>query len=285
MALYLDSASLSDAQEAAGYGFVAGITTNPTLLAKETSAPFEHLKKMTAAFPGPVFYQLIASTPEEMVKEAWQAHAVAPGKIILKIPCNLNGLKVVSQMSPQVICAVTALFSVQQGWLAALAGARYVIPYVSRTERLGGTPLKLVENLSLLYREKPFSTEILAASVKTPEQALDTLLAGAHHLTIPLSLINELAEHAWSVQAVEDFSKSASDMKSAPPATPSLSENVRVPFDMLDYIIGKIQIEELFASNSQQDLKAYMAQRELEKLIEEDEITTRLEELKKKLGK
>lgn len=240
---------------------------------------------MTVVFPGPVFYQLIASTPEEMIKEAWQAHAVAPGKIILKIPCNLNGLKVVSQMSSQVTCAVTTLFSAQQGWLAALAGARYVIPYVSRTERLGGNPLELVENLSLLYLEKSLPTEILAASVKTPAQALDTLLAGAHHLTIPLSLIKELAEHEWSVQAVDDFSKSASGMKSVPPTSPSLSENVRVPFEMLDYIIGKIQIEELFAANSQQDLKAYMAQRELEKLIEEEEITARLEALKKKLGK
>jgi hypothetical protein len=229
-----------------------------------------------------------------MIKEGLEAYTVDPQKVILKIPCNLTGLAVIAKLKGQIPCAVTAMFSVSQGWLAAQAGAKYVIPYVSRTSRLGDDPFEMIARLAEIGYGKPNKPEILAASVKSPQEAVETLEAGADHLTIPLTLIKQMAEHKWSAQTTEDFARTArGETPGTPPSSPppppqpqpKKPEYPDSPAGLLDYIIGKIELEEFLARSSQQELKSYLAQRELEKLLEEQEIDARLQELKKKLGK
>ncbi len=311
MALYLDSANLEDAKQAASYGFVAGITTNPTLMAKESTKPLEQLEKLTGIFPGPVFYQLTAQDTEGLVKEGRAAMALARDKVVLKVPCTLAGLAAVAQLSKEVTCAMTAVFSAQQAWLATQAGARYVIPYINRTSRLGGDPFELIGQMAEVLWSNGVKTELLAASIKSSEEALQTLEAGAQHLTLSLDLIKQMAEHEWSQQTIAEFGKAAPSPKAEKPkekaapqpqpekpplVTPvpeeqkhpavdyNLLKSTQTPFSMLDYIVGKIELEELMAEVSRDDLKSYLAQRELDRLKEEDEINIRLEELKKKLG-
>ena len=311
MALFLDSANLEDAKQAAGYGFVAGITTNPTLLAKESNNPLEQIEKLVGIFPGHIFYQLTAQDTEGMVKEGRATVAVARDKVVLKVPCTLAGLAAVSQLSKEVTCAMTTVFSAQQAWMASQAGARYVIPYVNRTSRLGGDPFELIGQMAEVLWSNGVKTEILAASIKSPEEALQTLEAGAQHLTLSLDLIKQMAEHEWSQQTIAEFGKATPTAKAekpkekvapqpqssttplvTPPPEPqkhpavdyNLLKSTQTPFSMLDYIVGKIELEELLAEVSQEELKSYLAQRELDRLKEEDEIDLRLEELKKKLG-
>ena len=310
MALFLDSANIEDIRQVAALGFVTGITTNPALLAKETSEPLAHIEQISRIFPGFICYQLMELEREAMLREGRQAHSIAPGRIALKIPCTLTGLAVAANFNNQIPCAITAVYSAQQGWLSAQAGSRYVIPYINRTHRMGGNPLELVRQLAAVIGSK---TEILAASVKTPQEALATLEAGAQHLAVPLDLIKTMAEHEWSRQAIDEFARIVDEKKAQIPGTPvspasnqpeaaftstpagSVSESVEahvnyapfnhVPFTMLDYIVGKIKLEELLADVKEEELRSYLAQRELDKLKEEEEIDARLAELKKKLDK
>ena len=126
---------------------------------------------------------------------------------MLKIPASLSGLRLVAALSGQIPCAVTAIFSAAQAYLACQAGARYVIPYVNRLTRLGGDGIALVRRIAAILGP---DTELLAASLKSPAEVVDALAAGAHHVTVPWKLIEEMAEHRLSALAVEEFARAAS---------------------------------------------------------------------------
>ena len=203
MALFLDSADVADARRAMELGFVAGITTNPTLIARTGRPALEVIAELCAISKGPVFYQLTTGTEGE----ARRFHALAPSRIVLKIPASLSGLRLVASLSSEIPCAVTAIFSAAQAYLACQAGARYVIPYVNRLTRLGGDGIALVRRIAAILGP---DTELLAASLKSPAEVVDALAAGAHHVTVPWKLIEEMAGHRLSALAVEEFARAAS---------------------------------------------------------------------------
>jgi transaldolase len=207
MALYLDSARLADAQAARAWGFVAGATTNPALLAEAGGPREELVLALCRTLPGPVFVQLTAADAEGLEAEGRALHALSPSQIHLKVPCTLAGLQVVARLATEIPCAVTALFSPAQAWLAAQAGARYVIPYVNRSTRLLGDGPALVKAIAGVLAGTP--ARILAASVKSPEEAVAALNAGAQDLTLPLEVIVALAAHPLTDAALAEFARQA----------------------------------------------------------------------------
>jgi transaldolase len=207
MALFLDSADPEEAREAMSLGFVEGITTNPALIAKTGRSPEEVIAQLCDLCPGPVFYQLTAPTLSEREVEAERMLDLRPRQIGLKIPASLENMALVSRFVGEAPVAVTALFSVAQGYLAILAGADYVLPYVNRVTRLYGDGFAFVRKLAGLIEAVGEETDILAASIKSGTEAVETILAGADHVSVPMSVIREMGYHPLSVQAIADFAR------------------------------------------------------------------------------
>lgn len=205
MALYLDSALIDEAKTACSWGWVKGITTNPTLLAKSGRSPEETLQALKAITPGELYYQLIASDVDGMVKEGHAAQALIGKATVLKIPATPEGFKAVAQLSPHIPCSVTAIYSAAQAAVACEAGANYAIAYVNRATRLLGDGPGLVREMAAVLEGSP--TKILAASLKSPEEAVAALVAGAHHLTLPLEMLQALATHPLSDETVAEFTR------------------------------------------------------------------------------
>lgn len=208
MALFLDSASLEDARQASELGFVWGATTNPTLVAQSGREPVDIIAGFCELLPGTVFYQLSAPTLAERKVEAQRIVEIDPIKVGLKIPCTTENLGLLARLSDAgITCAVTAIFSAFQAYLACEAGAHYIIPYVNRSTRLQGDGPRLVSEMREIAEAVGTGTELLAASIRTPMEVTQTLLAGAHHVTLPLDLILALGEHPLSHQAIADFDR------------------------------------------------------------------------------
>lgn len=208
MSLFLDSASAADARQAMSLGLVAGITTNPTLMAPVDRQPEDVIAQLADICPGTVFYQLAAPTLGEREAEARRFIALRKN-VGLKIACTTENLGLASRLAGEgVTIGMTAVFSAAQCYLACQAGVRYAIPYVNRSTRLQGDGLALVEDMRQVIDACDAPTEILAASLKTSAEVVETILAGAHHVTIPLSLIVEMGNHPLSEQAIQEFQMS-----------------------------------------------------------------------------
>lgn len=205
MAIFLDSAIHDEIREAMAWGFVAGVTTNPTLLAAAGEVSLDALKPICDMSPGLVFYQLASKGLNAMLLEAQAAFSMSPSQVVLKVPCSLDGLRVVARLSLEMPCAVTTIFSPAQAYLAKEAGARYLIPYYNRSTRLMGDGAGLIQAMAGVLSGG--ATEIVAASIKSPTEAVAALNAGAHHLTLPLQVIKEMASHPLSEQAMAQFER------------------------------------------------------------------------------
>lgn len=201
--IYLDSAIVEEAEAAVKMGWVKGITTNPTLLKKSELSPTACLKQLAAISPGELYYQLCATDFEEMVTEARKASSLVGDKLVLKIPATALGFRVTAYLATEIPCSVTAIYSPAQAAIAAEAGAKYAIAYVNRATRLLGDGLTLVREMANVLKHS--NTEILAASLKSPEEAAATLQAGAHHLTVSMSILQAMTTHELSEQTVADF--------------------------------------------------------------------------------
>jgi transaldolase len=205
MALYLDSARVEEAREAISWGFVTGVTTNPKLMAQVGGAPEQVIAELCELCPGPVFFQPVAQDAKGLEKKGRRFSALSPSQVVLKIPASLQNLAVMSRISAEIPCAATAVFSPAQAYLAAEAGARYVIPYVNRMTRYSGRGIALVREIAAVLSSGGRRVELLAASLKDVAEVLACLSAGADHVTIPLELIREMASHPLSQEAIEQF--------------------------------------------------------------------------------
>lgn len=201
--IYLDSAILEEAEAAVTMGWVKGITTNPTLLNKSQLSPEQCLKQLAAICPGELYYQLCATNFEGMITEAHQAAEIIGDRLVLKIPATELGFRVTAHLSSEIVCSLTAIYSPAQAAIAQQAGAKYAIAYVNRATRLLGNGLTLVTEMAQILKDS--KTEILAASIKSPEEAAATLQAGAHHLTLPLNILRAMTTHELSTKTVAEF--------------------------------------------------------------------------------
>jgi transaldolase len=204
MTIFLDSADPAAARAAAELGFVRGITTNPTLIAAH-GAPSDVLDELLDVWPGPLFYQPTFSEPESAEAEARAAHGRAPDRVVIKLPAQLELFALAARLAGEGIdCAITALYSPAQYALASAANARWVIPYVDRSRRLEPDLPPVVRRLAMLTSAEAMPA-ILAASIKTPEQAVAALADGARAVSAPLAVIAAMAGHPLTDAAVEQF--------------------------------------------------------------------------------
>jgi transaldolase len=209
MSLFLDSASPSDARQAMTLGFIAGITTNPTLMAKIERKPEDVICELADVCPGPVFYQLNAPTVIEREAEARRVLALRPN-VALKIAMTTENVVLAAKFAKEGIpVGMTACYSAAQTYLTCEAGIAYSIAYVNRSTRLQGDGLTLVSEMRAVIDACSTSTTILVASLKSVAEVVHAVTAGAHHVTIPLPLLLEMGNHPLSDQAVEEFGRAA----------------------------------------------------------------------------
>jgi transaldolase len=215
MTLFLDSAFVDDARKAAALGFVTGITTNPILIAKvlNTDKRLKTREDLIAAlcdvFPGTVMVQLTAATALEREAEGRRLLNLHPGQVGLKIPSTMENFPLAQRFAADGhAVGMTAIFSPGQVYLACEAGAKYIFPYVNRSTRLLGDGLALVRQMRAVINALESPAHILAASIKTPEEGVDTILAGAHGLTLPLDVMLALGDNPFSEQSIAEFAKS-----------------------------------------------------------------------------
>ena len=214
MGLLLDSAKIEEVKQAVELGFLSGVTTNPTIMAKAKGQPKDIIQQICAVSPGPVFYQVTAKTSEEREREGREFFDICREKVVLKIPATTENLTLMVKLAPDMPCAATAVYSGAQTLVACEAGARYVIPYVNRATRLLGDGCKLVAEMAKVVEMSGMSVEILAASIKSAEEATQAVLAGANHLTLPLDVLLSLGNHPLSDAAIEEFSRAVTRMNS-----------------------------------------------------------------------
>ena len=174
-------------------------------------SPEDTLKQLAQISPGELYYQLTTSEFDLMVAEGRRAYEIIGSKTVLKIPATAVGFQVTAKLSNQIPCAVTAIYSAAQTVIAKECGAKYAIAYVNRATRLLGDGLALVKQMSQLLEGS--QTEILAASLKSPEEAASALLAGAHHLTLPLPILEGMTTHEFSEQTVTEFNEKGTGIK------------------------------------------------------------------------
>ncbi|HEU4746635.1 MAG TPA: transaldolase family protein [Anaerolineales bacterium] len=203
MAIYLDSAKLEEARQAKDFGWVYGVTTNPSLMAKVRMPAEVTLKALAQLNFRQVFYQLVSQDSDAMLVEACEATGLVKHGLILKIPPTENGFRFVAQHGDTFPCCVTAIFDPVQALVAREAGARYIAVYVNRATKHLGDGLGLVEDLARILTGS--RTEILAASLKSAKEAVGALRAGAQHITVPYDLLSSLSNHPLSTETVEQF--------------------------------------------------------------------------------
>jgi transaldolase len=216
MALFLDSAKVDDARRAADLGFVCGITTNPALVVGTGRPAEEVIAALCAVFSGTVFHQVVSPPGPALEAEIDRFRALS-SRVAFKIPCEHDYMPAVHGLAEEGLdCAVTGVFGAAQAYIAAEAGARYIIPYVNRATRLCGDGPALVAEMAAVLAHAARSAaadracEILAASIKSSSEAVDALLAGAHHLTLPWAVLATLAEHRLTDLAMDEFARAAS---------------------------------------------------------------------------
>jgi transaldolase len=175
------------------------------LIAKTGRRAEDVIVDLCAVAPGIVFHQLTAASRDGLVAEAERFLSLAPGRVGLKVPCHLEGMRIVRAFADRATCAVTAVYSPAQAYLASEAGARFVIPYVNRAARQGVDALALVRQMAAVVEAGSHGSEVLAASVKSAEEAAAVTMAGARHLTLPWSVLVTLAEHPLTSQALAEF--------------------------------------------------------------------------------
>jgi len=210
MKIFLDTANLNEIRKAKALGLVDGVTTNPTLVAKEGEKTEPLIRKISEEVKGPVNVEVTGTTHEEMVKEA-KVMATWGDEIVIKIPINLEGLKVVKTLSSEGIRTnVTLVFSASQAILAAKAGATYVCPFLGRLDDISFNGLELIQKIRGIYQNyNEIETKIVVASVRHPIHVIESGLMGAEIVTIPPAVLEQMAKHPLTDKGIAQFSEDA----------------------------------------------------------------------------
>jgi transaldolase len=195
MKIFLDTASLKDIREGASWGVVDGVTTNPSLLAKEKGDPEEILLEICETVDGPISAEVVATDAEGMVREG-RHWASVHQNIVVKCPCTVDGLKATKVLTADGHRVnMTLIFSPTQALLAAKAGARYVSPFVGRLDDIATPGMQLVADIVEIFNNYDFDCEVLAASLRHPMHVVEAARMGAHIGTMPLAVLTSLLKH------------------------------------------------------------------------------------------
>ncbi len=205
MSIFIDSANLQHIQAVSDKGWVSGVTTNPLLLAQAGMPTDSLLPAIKQLSTGPVFYQLMSTNFEQMIAEAYHVREILDKQLVLKLPPNDLGFQVCAQLSSKFACCPTAIYAPAQALIARETGAQYIAVYVNRASRLMGDGVQLVLDIAAVLAGS--NTELLAASLKSPVEAVAAVTAGAHHLTLPYETLIQMTKHELSTAAIDDFQK------------------------------------------------------------------------------
>jgi transaldolase len=216
MKIFLDTANIAEIKEGVALGVVDGVTTNPSLIAKE-KRPFRPLvEEICAIVPGDVSLEVVATEFEDMVKEGEQLAQVAPNAVV-KVPLTQDGLKAVRYLSGKGIrINQTLCFSAPQALLSAKAGATYISPFLGRLDDIAHVGMDLIRDICEIYRNYGFKTQVLAASIRSPLHVVDAAKAGAHVATMPFNVLQQLMKHPLTdiglKKFLDDWAKSGSKL-------------------------------------------------------------------------
>lgn len=205
MKFFIDTANIDEIKEAHSMGMVDGVTTNPSLIAKEGRDFEKIIKEICAIVDGPISAEAISLDTEGMVKEARHL-ATIHNNIVVKIPMTVSGIKATRRLSEEKIKTnVTLVFSPLQALMAAKAGATYVSPFIGRLDDLAHEGLLLVEQIAQIYNNYAFDTEVIVASIRNPLHVLESAIIGADIATIPFNVLGKIAAHPLTDKGIKIF--------------------------------------------------------------------------------
>lgn len=207
MKLFIDTANIEEIREIAELGVICGVTTNPSLIAKEGRDIVSAMTEITEIVDGPISAEVMALEYNEMVKEAEELVKIHKN-IVIKLPMCKEGLKAVKILSQKGIKTnVTLIFSAVQALMAARAGATYVSPFVGRLDDIGTVGIDLISQVSEMFNIHNIQTEIISASIRHPMHVHESALAGAHIATVPYKLYSQMFNHPLTQSGIEKFIK------------------------------------------------------------------------------
>lgn len=209
MKFFIDTANAEDIKKANDMGVICGVTTNPSLIAKEGKNFNDVIKEITSIVDGPISGEVKATTikAEDMITEAREIAKIHKNMVV-KIPMTVEGLKAVKVLSKEGIKTnVTLIFSANQALLAARAGATYVSPFLGRLDDISTDGLELIRTIADIFATHDIDTEIISASVRHPIHVTECALAGADIATVPYNVIEQMTKHPLTEQGIEKFKK------------------------------------------------------------------------------
>ncbi len=205
MKIFIDTANVDEIREINGWGIVDGVTTNPSLIAKEGRDFKQVIHEITSIVDGPISAEVISLEAEGMIAEARDLAKIHKN-IVIKIPITEEGLKAVSVLSKEGIKTnVTLIFSATQALLAAKAGATYVSPFVGRLDDIADNGMVLIENIAIIFANFGIETEIIAASIRGPQDVVDAAKAGSDIATIPYKVLRQMVKHPLTDSGIAKF--------------------------------------------------------------------------------
>lgn len=209
MKFFIDTANVEDIRKANDMGVICGVTTNPSLIAKEGRDFAEVIAEIASIVDGPISGEVKATTvdAEGMIKEGREIAAIHPNMVV-KIPMTAEGLKAVKVLASEGIKTnVTLIFNANQALLAARAGATYVSPFLGRLDDISMPGIDLIRTIAEIFAIYDLDTEIISASVRNPIHVIDCALAGAHIATVPYGVIEQMIKHPLTNEGIEKFQK------------------------------------------------------------------------------
>lgn len=209
MKMFIDTANVEEIRKANDMGVICGVTTNPSLIAKEGRIFTEVVREITTIIDGPISAEVISTDTDGMVKEALELYqTIGCDNLVIKIPMTPEGLGAVKILSSKKIKTnVTLIFSAAQALLAARAGATFVSPFVGRLDDIGQTGINLIKEIVTIFNLHGITTEIITASIRNPIHVTDAAKAGSHIATIPYKVIEEMTQHPLTKAGIEKFLK------------------------------------------------------------------------------
>ena len=205
MKFFIDTANIEDIREANALGILSGVTTNPSLVAKEGVSFHDRLKEITSVVDGSVSAEVVSEDAVGMIEEGKELAAIAP-HITVKVPMTLEGMKAVKAFSDlNIKTNVTLIFSANQALLAARAGATYVSPFLGRLDDIGHNGVELIAQIAEIFDRHAIDTEIIAASIRHPIHVTEAAINGAHIATVPFKIFQQIVKHPLTDQGIEKF--------------------------------------------------------------------------------
>ncbi|OWZ84575.1 fructose-6-phosphate aldolase [Natranaerobius trueperi] len=207
MKIFLDTANIDEIKSAVSLGVVDGVTTNPSLVAKEGISLIKRISEIAEICDGPISAEVIATEHKEMVREAIELRKIA-SNVVVKIPMTDEGLKATKILSEKKIPTnVTLIFSLNQAVLAAKAGATYVSPFVGRIDDIGGDGMQLVDEIVSTFLQYNLETQVIAASIRHTRHVSEALRIGCDIATVPQQVVYQMTQHPLTDKGIEKFLK------------------------------------------------------------------------------